>query len=53
VPVAVRFTELAFPGRCKVRDLWAKKDLGEFADEFAPTIAWHGSGLYRISPTTD
>ncbi len=33
----------------RVRDLWAKKDLGTFS-EFAPEIAPHGAGLYRVSP---
>ena len=33
----------------KVRDLWAKKDLGEFKGEFSYPIIAHGAGLYRIS----
>jgi alpha-L-arabinofuranosidase len=36
-------------GPCRVRDLWQKKDLGEFKDELAPEIPWHGAGLYRLS----
>jgi hypothetical protein len=53
LPVTVRFAELGFSGRCRVRDLWAKKDLGAFANEFAPTIAWHGAGLYCILPVQE
>ena len=49
LPVPIRWEELGLKGPCKVRDLWQKKDLGEFAGEFAPVIAWHGAGLYRIS----
>jgi hypothetical protein len=48
--VAVRFADLGLPGRCRVRDLWAKKNLGVFASQFAPAIAWHSAGLYRVSP---
>ncbi len=48
--VAVRFADLGLEGKCRVRDLWAGKDLGVFAGEFAPDIAWHGAGLYRVSP---
>jgi len=33
----------------RVRDLWSRKDLGAFTGEFAPSIPWHGSGLYRVS----
>ncbi len=50
LPVAVKFAALGFAGSCRVRDLWPKKDLGEFAGEFAPEIPWHGAGLYRVSP---
>ena len=35
--------------KCRVRDLWQQKDLGEFEAEFAPEINWHGAGLYRLS----
>jgi alpha-galactosidase len=50
LPVAVELSELGVPATCKVRDLWARKDLGEVKGEFAPEIPWHGAGLYRISP---
>jgi len=33
----------------KVRDLWAKKDLGTFKTEFSAPIGAHGAGLYKIS----
>lgn len=33
----------------KVRDLWAKKDLGTFKEEFSAPINAHGAGLYKIS----
>jgi hypothetical protein len=49
LPVAIRWAELGFKGPCRVRDLWQKQDLGEFAGEFAPVIVWHGAGLYRVS----
>lgn len=46
--IAVAIKELGFAS-ARVRDLWAKKDLGTFS-EFAPEIAAHGAGLYRVSP---
>jgi hypothetical protein len=33
----------------KVRDLWAKKDIGSFKKEFSAPINAHGAGLYKIS----
>jgi hypothetical protein len=40
---------VALPNKRRVRDLWQQRDLGEFEDEFAPEIHWHGAGLYRVS----
>jgi alpha-galactosidase len=47
--VPVKLIDLGFTGACAVRDLWQKKDLGEIKEEFAPEIASHGAGLYRVS----
>ena len=51
LPVAVKLSELGLSGSQHIRDLWTHRDLGEFKDEFAPSIPWHGAGLYRISPS--
>lgn len=50
LPVPVAFADLGLPETARIRDLWARRDLGEFKGEFAPEIAWHGTGLYRITP---
>jgi hypothetical protein len=49
VKAPVKLADLEFSGACRIRDLWRKADLGEFTDEFAPEINWHGAGLYRVS----
>lgn len=38
-------------GPTKIRDLWARKDLGVVVSTFSPTIPAHGAGLYRLSPS--
>jgi hypothetical protein len=48
--VTVRWSELGLGGKCAVRDLGEKKDLGVVNAEFAPRIAPHSAGLYRITP---
>jgi hypothetical protein len=48
--VPVKLSELGFSGAANIRDLWQQKSLGSFTNEFAPTIAIHGAGLYRVSP---
>jgi alpha-galactosidase len=50
VHVPVKWDELGVGGEAKVRDLWRRRDLGDFRGGFAPEIAWHGAGLYRVSP---
>jgi hypothetical protein len=36
-------------GEYSLRDLWGKKDLGLYNNEFSDPIEAHGAGLYRIS----
>jgi len=50
INIKVQFEQLGLsPGVAyKVRDLWAKKDLGRFKDEFAAPIPSHGAGLYKV-----
>jgi len=49
--VEVAFDEVRVGDSCTVRDLWRKEDLGDFDGRFAPTIAPHGAGLYRLIPS--
>ncbi len=50
LPVAVDFKSLGLSGEVRIRDLWAARDVGNFQNRFSPEVAWHGAGLYRISP---
>lgn len=50
LPVEVTLAEAGFGGPVRVRDLWQQRDVGEFAQQFAPLLPWHGAGLYRLSP---
>lgn len=47
--IPVDLAELGFRQTVTIRDLWAKKDLGDFKDSFAPAIQSHGAGIYKIS----
>jgi hypothetical protein len=49
VPVGVRLAELGFKGAVRVQDLWTHRELGEFNEDFAPAVPFHGAGLYRLS----
>jgi alpha-galactosidase len=49
--VSVSFADLGITGRAKVRDLWARQDLGESSGSFEQELTLHSAGLYRISPT--
>ena len=50
VPVRVTLESLGLHGRCRVRDLWQRRDLAPTDSELAPVVAWHGAVLYRLSP---
>jgi alpha-galactosidase len=48
--VKVDFEAIGITGKAKVRDLWARKDLGIFSEAFTRELPLHGAGLYRITP---
>ena len=48
--VAVSLADLGFTGPARIRDLWTHQDLGVFEKDFSRDIAFHGAGLYRVSP---
>ena len=48
--VVLKFEQIGLKGKCSVRDLWAKKELGVFENEFTPQIIQHGAGMYKITP---
>ncbi len=48
--VSVSLGDLGFAGACEVRDLWKHEEVGVFNGEFGTELAWHGAGLFRVSP---
>jgi len=48
--VAVDFEAIGISGKARVRDLWAKEDLGIFEKRFSRKHPPHGAGLYRLAP---
>ena len=47
--VNVDFSDLNLKRKCKVRNLWEKKDLGKFNKSFAFDINAHGAAIFRLS----
>ena len=41
--------KLGFKGKCSVRDLWSRKDIGVYEKDFAQTIGKHSAGMYKIT----
>ena len=48
--VSVNFDKLGLVSECKVRDLWAQKDMGIFFKEFSAIVNLHSAKIFRISP---
>jgi hypothetical protein len=46
--ISLKSEQLGLKGPCKVRDLWAKKDLGEFSNTIPLDVRKHGAMLLRI-----
>lgn len=48
--VSVSAKDLGLAGRCAVRDLWRRKDLGAFDGQFSAPVPAHGVVLVRLHP---
>jgi alpha-galactosidase len=49
--MTANWADLGLDGSAKVRDLWAKKDLGQFASGYtAATVPPHGVRLFKVTP---
>jgi alpha-galactosidase len=48
--VTARWSDLQLTGSQHVRDLWQKRDAGEYDDAYKATIPGHGSMLIKVQP---
>jgi alpha-galactosidase len=46
--IKVKWSDLKLAGRQPVRDLWQRKDLGEFQDGFEAAVPAHGVVLVKV-----
>jgi hypothetical protein len=49
IKISLTNEQLDFKGACKVRDLWAKKDIGEYTNTISVYVKKHGARLLKIS----
>jgi alpha-galactosidase len=49
IKISLKSEQLGFNDTYKIRDLWAKKDIGEFTDEISLYVRKHGAKLLRVS----
>jgi alpha-galactosidase len=49
--IKISWEELGLKGNCKVRDLWAKQDLGSFTGQFNMMVNSHGAKLFKMTPS--
>jgi alpha-galactosidase len=50
VTMRVDLARLALPGRCRVRDLWKRQDVGTAERSLTTTLPAHGARLYSLTP---
>ena len=48
--MVVNFAQIGIAGQPSVRDLWLKRDLGNFKDKFSAYVPAHGVVLIRVKP---
>ena len=47
--ISVDFSSLGLKGRIRVRDLWAKQDIGLFKKMYHRQVNKHGAALLKLS----
>jgi alpha-galactosidase len=50
IGVSADFVKMGLASRCRVKDLWTHKELGEFESSFSQKLNAHAAGLYRVTP---
>ncbi len=50
VKITLNFSDIGIRGKAKLRDLWAKKDLGTFEKEFSAEVPRHGVVFVKVKP---
>lgn len=48
VQIELELEALGIKGQCKVRDLWAKEDIGEYTNRLSVSVRKHGARLLKI-----
>jgi alpha-galactosidase len=48
IDLTVNFRDLGFGSRARVRDLWARKDLGDFLESYSAEVPEHGAVLIKV-----
>ena len=48
LPITVRFAEIGLGHSARMRDLWARKDLGSFAGSYTVDVPKHGAVLIKV-----
>jgi len=48
--VAANWTSFGFAGNADVRDVWAGRNLGDYAGGISATLPSHGTRLFRVTP---
>jgi hypothetical protein len=48
--VSATFEALGLSGKCAVRDLWQKQDIGSITKQMTATVPPHGARMFRITP---
>lgn len=50
IKIIVNFSQIGIGGHATVRDLWARKDLGNFNGSYSADVAEHGAVMIKVTP---
>eukprot|EP01105_Mastigella_eilhardi_P005559 TRINITY_DN17238_c0_g1_i1.p1 TRINITY_DN17238_c0_g1~~TRINITY_DN17238_c0_g1_i1.p1 ORF type:complete len:537 (+),score=140.89 TRINITY_DN17238_c0_g1_i1:140-1612(+) len=47
--ITAQWSDIGVSGKCTVRDLWARKDLGKFTGSYTATVPTHGVVMVKVA----
>jgi len=53
IEVKVNLDDLGLTGNARITNLWSNENVGIFKDNFSQNISAHGSGLFKITSSTN
>ena len=50
IEIEVLFSQMGLKNKCRIRDLWERKDIGSHDQKYSGRVNPHGAKIFKVSP---